>query len=258
MSAAKRLRAGVKAFTPSALHPGAFAERYLRRLQRDDRIAAGPFAGMRFTWDPWDPYFSLPLAKFLGTYELELHPVIERIAAVRFDLIVDVGAAEGYYAIGLARRCRSARVLAFEELAAGREVMARLAETNGVADRLEVAARCEPSDLNDALIRARNVLVLMDVEGYEQVLLDPEAVPGLRRARILFEAHDCYVPGVGEEICRRFEATHDIEAISYRARTLDDMHTVGPWLKLYAKYNLTGWLGERLYPVTWFYLEPRI
>ena len=257
MSAARRIRAGVKAVTPSALLPGAFADRYLRRLQQHDAIAAGPFAGMRFTWDPWDPYFSLPLAKFLGTYELELHPLMERLAAIPFDAIVDVGAAEGYYAIGLARRCPSARVLAFEELAAGREVMGRLAAANGVSDRLDIAARCEPSDLNAALIHARQLLVLMDVEGYEQVLLDPEAVPGLRRAHVLFEAHDCYVPGVGRAICDRFEGTHTIEAIAYRPRTLADMRTVGPWLKFYAKYNLTGWLGERLHPVTWFYLEPR-
>jgi hypothetical protein len=40
------------------------------------------------------------LSKLLGTYESELHPVLHEILIKPYELIVDVGSAEGYYAIG--------------------------------------------------------------------------------------------------------------------------------------------------------------
>ena len=56
----------------------------------------------------------------LGTYEKELNSVIEEACAAHPSLIVDVGAAEGYYACGMALRNPQARVVAFEMQAKGR------------------------------------------------------------------------------------------------------------------------------------------
>ena len=64
------------------------------------------------------------IPKLLGVYERELNPYIEQACALNFPLIVDVGAAEGYYAVGMALRNPSARVIAFEMDARAREALA--------------------------------------------------------------------------------------------------------------------------------------
>lgn len=71
-------------------------------------VASGPFAGMRL-----HPEYS-ELPKFLGTYEANLHPAIRRLTARRYDVILNIGCAEGYYAIGFARAVPGAQVQAFD------------------------------------------------------------------------------------------------------------------------------------------------
>ena len=44
---------------------------------------------------------SVLIPKLLGSYEQELQPLLQRLAAQNYSEIVDIGCAEGYYAIGL-------------------------------------------------------------------------------------------------------------------------------------------------------------
>src|SRR5436305_14622456 len=72
-------------------------------------VQRGPFAGLRF------PRFAvgrgeMVVPQLLGAYEEELHPVFEELAPRRFDRIVDVGASDGYYAVGMALRWPEALV----------------------------------------------------------------------------------------------------------------------------------------------------
>lgn len=68
-----------------------------------------------------DSVGSVYLPKLLGIYEPELNRCVESLRAAKPSLIVDIGAAEGYYAIGLALRNLQARLVAFETLREGRE-----------------------------------------------------------------------------------------------------------------------------------------
>ena len=54
----------------------------------------------------------------LGTWELELTEIWERILANDYSLMVDVGAAEGYYAVGMNLRKPNAEVIAYEDYVA--------------------------------------------------------------------------------------------------------------------------------------------
>ena len=66
------------------------------------------------------------------------------------------------------------------------------------------AAKCELKDLSAELRREPCALIFMDVEGAEDLLLDPMAVPALLHVEILVELHDVSVPGVTDRIQRRF------------------------------------------------------
>jgi hypothetical protein len=167
------------------------------------QVSGGPFAGLRYP----DASATSLIPKLLGAYERELHAAVERAVAERPKLIVNVGAADGYYAVGLARRCPDAAVHAFEADARERELLARVAAANGVAIRIEGAAAV--GDLR-ALSGGR-ALAVIDCEGCEATLLDPDRVPLLRTATIVVELHDFAVPGDG--VVARFASTHDVTLI---------------------------------------------
>lgn len=246
----------LKVLVPGWLHPPAIARRFETKLQSADLILGGPFKGMRFSWKPWSEAFTVPLPKFLGTYELELIPLIEAILQRPWGRIVDVGAADGYYAIGFALRIPGAKITAFEELEEGCRRLEELALLNGVASRVRVQGRCEAADLDEAVAEGGDVLVMMDVEGFELQLLDPKASPALLNAHILVEAHDCYVPGVGETLVDRFRGTHRVTRISWAGRSLKDLKVVNFALKHYARHSALGWMNERAHPTDWYWFEP--
>jgi hypothetical protein len=156
------------------------------------------------------------VAKLLGTYELELHRVVESWIAAAVPLVVDVGCAEGYYAVGFARALPTARVLAFDIDGAARTRCAALATRNGVADRVTIRGACTPETLMG--LPEAGVALLVDAEGYERVLLDPAAVPRLSGWDILVELHDFLDPSITRTIVSRFAATHDTELIEERPR----------------------------------------
>ena len=81
---------------------------HLARRRTAGLVHAGPFAGMRYVDRSVGSCF---IPKLLGTYERELAPKIERICRRQPGLVVDVGAAEGYYAVGLAMRIPEARII---------------------------------------------------------------------------------------------------------------------------------------------------
>lgn len=58
----------------------------------------------------------------LGSYEEELHEVVEEIIARSPAVVVDIGAAEGYYAIGFARRLPKTTVFAIDLDSRARQV----------------------------------------------------------------------------------------------------------------------------------------
>jgi hypothetical protein len=52
--------------------------------------------------------------KLLGCYEQELHPALNRAIDTDYGVILNIGCAEGYYPVGLARVLPTAHVIAFD------------------------------------------------------------------------------------------------------------------------------------------------
>jgi hypothetical protein len=163
------------------------------------------------------------LGYILGSQELELREVINDIIARGYRTILNVGAADGYYAVGLALRSPDAHVEAFEALSELHPLIARTAAANGVADRVAVSGTCTAALLRERLTAVEGrTLILMDIEGGEIELLDPREVPQLARADILVETHDAFVADATETLSRRFHDTHEIACYVARPRVLGD------------------------------------
>jgi len=211
------LRAPLRAVAAPHWH---FATQLVRKAS-GDRVVAGPFRGMALNLSPLSARHLL--GYILGSQELELRDPIERIIARGYATILNVGAADGYYAVGLAMRSRRSRVIAFEMLPELHPVIGRTAELNGVGARIAIRGGCEIEDMQGALAAAAwSPLVFMDIEGGEMHLLDPASVPQLCRADILVETHDAFVDGCTETLIKRFAGTHTIERYQARPRTLAD------------------------------------
>lgn len=245
----------LRAITPRFVWPSRIMRRPIRRATAG-RVMAGPFAGLRYVEEAVGASY---LPKLLGTYEMELHEAIEAIVAAQPRRVVDVGAAEGYYAVGLAKRMPGTTVVSFEQNPTGRELHRRLVELNGVAAQSDIRGECTPETLAQCLAEAEEpVAIICDVEGYEGVLMDPEAIPALRRATILIELHDVFQPGLSELLRKRFEASHDISDIVTRPRRLADYPFEAWWQRVlpheYALYPLDE---LRPGPMRWFWMRPR-
>jgi hypothetical protein len=218
-------------------------------------VRAGPFAGMRYVDTSVGSCF---IPKLLGTYERELSSKVEWVCRQQPELVVDIGAAEGYYAVGLALRVPLARVVAFELEPTGQAALHRMADLNGVADRLSVRGRCGPADLAAALEGHSMPVVICDVEGDEETLLDPGQVAGLRAAVVLVETHEFVRCGVTDELCDRFASSHDIERIWQEPRSRAEF----PWRTLgtrllpvsYLDWAVSEWRPERM---SWLWMTPR-
>jgi len=176
-------------------------------------VPGGPFAGLHYT-GPASEGGRAP--RMLGIYEASLHPVIEQIIARAYPLVVDVGCAEGYYAVGLARRMPGARILARDADPRAQTLCADLARANGVADRVEIGGAMAGPDFD--ICHDAPAVVICDIEGAEDTLLDPDTAPGLLAADILVEVHDCFAPGLSARIAARFAATHKIQRLTRSIR----------------------------------------
>jgi SAM-dependent methyltransferase len=177
--------------------------------QHGTRVLQGPLAGLDFLAQSAE---GCHIAKLLGCYEQPLQPHIEHAIRQDYPLVLNIGCAEGYYAVGLARRMAATRVLAFDVDPRAQDTCRALAQKNGVAERVQVRALFGTQDFDG--YRDQRVLVLCDIEGAESALLDPLAAPALQGMDIIVESHECLVPGVTALLVDRFSATHQITRVT--------------------------------------------
>lgn len=244
----------IRHWVPARFRPIGYLT-HLARRRTGSTVRLGPFKGMRYV-DTAQGSAYIP--KLLGIYERELTSQVEDLISRRPGLIVDLGAAEGYYAIGLARRLSDARVIAYEMEPSGQAALRKMAALNEVGSRVDIRGKCEPADLVEALGSETGAVVVCDVEGYEEKLLDPVTVPALRQAAILVELHDFLVPDITQTLMQRFEATHRIEQVWQQPRSRDEF----PWRTLgtallpgsYLDWSVSEWRPVRM---AWLWMTPK-
>ena len=160
------------------------------------------------------------LPKILGSYEEPIQGWIkEVIEDKKYENILDIGCAEGYYACGFAMKMPDTKITAYDIDEMARRNSTELKELNGFQN-IEIKAECTHEELNQK--SKKNTLVFCDIEGFEKILLDPIKVPNLKHADLLIESHDCFVPNITEELIERFYLTHTVRIIvdyPYRINT---------------------------------------
>lgn len=226
----------------------------LVRSRTQSTVWSGPFRGMRYI----DYSFcSALMPKLIGTYEKELHPAVDELIAWRPDVVIDIGAAEGYYAVGLARRLPGSKVIAFEADEGARAQLLQLADLNNVTNLrlLGLAARGSLTDVVSE--EASRVAVICDCEGAEIDLLSPNELVWQRNAFIICELHDFLRPGTEEALVARFQATHRVSLLAAVPRTSSEFPFHNPISRLFPDRWVQMALGEsRPAPMKWLLAIP--
>ena len=229
---------------------GELTELYFSKY--NNLVQSGPFEGLMLPPNPRYAYQDA-LPKALGGYEAELHPAIYTQVKQPLDTIINVGSAEGYYAVGLARIVKTATIYAYDSNEASHAVCRSSAEENGVGDRVIIAGLCTPEILEERLSVSKNSLVVCDCEGGEAELLDLEAAPSLAKSNIIVECHDFLGTNVTEPLAKRLSKTHRVNHVFEGARN-PNAHDFQKSLN-----NVDRWLTVcefRAVSMNWIVAEP--
>ncbi len=195
----------------ASLRAEVLIQRAWTALSTPARVQAGPFAGMIYPES--SAHGSAMISKLLGTYEAEIASHVSALLGNKTKCVVDVGAAEGYYAVGFAMRCPEAQVFAYDTASEARRLCGQLAAANEVSTRVHLRSLCSKSDLL-ALSDNEGTVVIVDCEGGEVGLIDAEVAAHLSRAHFLIECHDHLVPGAFDRMSDALKATHSLEVVS--------------------------------------------
>lgn len=186
-----------------------------------NKVLFGPFTGMQIpNVTPWyDGNFSV---KLLGCYERELNETVAKIIARKPQTIVNVGCAEGYYAIGFAMQIPTVTVHALDIADDLLSLCREYAELNGVGSRVK------PRNVVDGDIGSGEIgskLYFMDCEGAELELLDKLKCPELATSDIIVECHEFLRSGLTQQLMKSFSDTHDIDLIPLKLPCLSLLET---------------------------------
>ncbi len=193
-----------------------------QRLFPDNAVSAGPFTGMRYTG--WSGHGSAIYAKLLGTYEAELHPFVEKVVAAGPTLVVDVGCAEGYYAVGFALRLAEAKIIAADSSERARHMCSEMAGLNGLSERVETMGVLDREGLLRFAEQSGGCLIC-DCEGAEETLLNEEVLAKLSSWFLLVEMHEYLVPGIEDRLIDIAARTHEVEVVG----SIDDFRRERRW-----------------------------
>jgi len=152
-------------------------------------VKYGPFTGLHLDRETWWGKLDLG-SQCLGLYEKEILNLIEATEAGQYRTFIDIGAADGYYAIGMLVSGKVGRTICFEQTEKGRSVIAENWKKNRSVGELTILGEANASSfatLNPADLE--NALVLVDIEGFEFELLTDEVLSLLKSSTVVIEIH---------------------------------------------------------------------
>ncbi len=177
-------------------------------------VRNGPFKGLQYLSVSTG---SVLVPKLLGCYEEEIIPDVEAFIGRKPRVVIDIGSAEGYYAVGLGCRLPETTVYAFDAASHAQDLCRQMAELNKVQSRVVIRGKCDHEEMERLLSRegsgGRSSLIVCDCDGCEAFLLDPARVPSLKMADVLIETHDHIDPEITPTLKANFEKTHHIRIL---------------------------------------------
>ncbi|MGY6561005.1 MAG: methyltransferase domain-containing protein [Luteibaculaceae bacterium] len=211
-------------------------------------ILSGPFKGLQYPTNKAEGSAFMP--KILGSYEDELHETIYRISKKDYKTIIDIGCAEGYYAVGMAKLNSNAKVYAFDINENARKLCSLFAEKNNLKHSIEIRTFCTAQTLKEFNYN-NPTLIIADCEGYETELFTQDNAQALKNSDILIEIHK-NLGADTQKFIHLFKETHRSTIIKSRLKHMASYPELDK-LPLSLKNDLN--LVERTEQMDWLLLE---
>jgi hypothetical protein len=201
-------------------------------------VAYGPFRGLKLTENPWWSFADRAPA-FLGLYEREVLTALQNVPPT-YRTFVDLGAADGYYGVGVLINNMFDRSYCFEISEEGQKAIRQNAALNRVSDRIVVMGiadkgfykQLSPDELGQAV-------VLIDIEGAEFDLMDSTVFKALKDSIVIIEIHDWFFSDGAaklQSLKNAAAATHALTPMTMESRDLSkfeelkNFHDTDRWL----------------------------
>ena len=158
--------------------------------QCSETVQYGPFTGLKLTSNTWWGGNDLG-SMCIGLYEKELLEFFHSDYLKDRDTFIDIGAADGYYAIGLLNSKRIKKAVCFELTSEGRDTINQNWNLNGKPGNIEIKGDVfKDFKSNVKTIDFKRTIVLIDIEGSEFLFLNTEVLKILKNAVIAIEIHN--------------------------------------------------------------------
>lgn len=187
-----------------------FRRRASEELGREfAEIREGLFAGGLVRPSPWSGTQYWP-AQVAGAYE---HVVLEFISSLGpLDTVIDLGAAEGFYALNLRSTDMAKKVIAFDSDPAAVEILDAAAKKHNIAN-FELGGRATSSEVKNLVLREvrGNNLLISDIEGAEFELFTEDVILALTYWCVIIELHEFGDTEASKGLKQKFIPTHDVK-----------------------------------------------
>lgn len=184
-------------------------------------VLCGPFKGLKLiddlNWGANDRACML-----LGLYEQE---VLKSLfpAPPGCETFVNLGAADGYYAVGVLVGGMFHRSVCFEATDIGRNIIRRTAELNAMSDCIVVNGVADKNFYKEIPNLDENPhFILIDIEGAEFEILDRDVFLATKNCSFLIEIHEWIADANTkiEKLKADAAITHDVSIVSVGLRDL--------------------------------------
>tara|TARA_X000000950_G_scaffold286932_1_gene397352 strand:- start:2868 stop:3704 length:837 start_codon:yes stop_codon:yes gene_type:complete len=156
-------------------------------------VTYGPFKGMYISSNTqWNNFDIVP--KLLGTYERHIQEEIINIINKKNknSIFIDIGAADGFYAVGVSMQKKIDKTIAFEINSKSKDILILNALRNNVRNKIKIFDKASKNLIFKHLNYKDNFIILIDIEGAEYDLLDKNILEKLSQIRleIIIELHE--------------------------------------------------------------------
>jgi hypothetical protein len=218
-------------------------------------VKYGFFKGMKlgkFTWGARD---SGPM--IMGSYEYEVQSTIMNSPS-RYKVFIDIGAADGFYAIGLTKNRKFEKAVCFESNVKSQTLIIENAKENKVEKNIEVFGTAK-KDFHKKLLRefkSKEMLFLIDIEGGEFEILDHELFKSLQKSMFVIEIHrNCTdFEKKYKKLLKNASEFFETEIIDSSARKNISSPTMADWPD---EDRLIVFSEGRRYKMEWLVLRPK-
>lgn len=224
------------------------------RSKTGGKLGVGPFPSLIYPEFNHKGMLSLA-TKYLGTFEKEIHPLIEQIRTEKYQTVLNIGSADGYYTVGFSLMFPTATAIAWEMDSEFQKITLEVSRANNIIDRLDLRGYCDANELK-SVQSSGPTLIFCDCEGGEDTLLTQDNLIGKGKVDVIVECHEMFVPGITQTLIDRFSSTHQITRIGTTARTLADIPKEILEMLPGSKHEILRTFEEpRLYNMDWLLLK---